>query len=231
MTKKPNRPKEPAFVKLRMEMVNSPAWRALSAAATRILERLMIEHMRHGGKNNGELICTHKDFGAYGIRYPSIAPAIRKCVAHGFVVITDRGWRAAVHGRPAQYRLTFLPTRGAPATDEWKRFTPCRDENVSTARRIRKRIYTKSKFRDENVSARRDENVSTASYENVSTAAQNPGYENVSTFYNSTHRGPGVGSSAAGDEPPGGDDEVIDLPDFNEVIDLPDFLSLRRGDA
>src|SRR4029077_9771971 len=110
MSTKPKRPKEPAYVKLRMEMLENQAWRALSAAAKCVLERLMIEHMRHGGTRNGHLICTHKDFGEYGIRYPSIAPAIRKCVAHGIVVITDRGWRAAAHGRPAQYRLTFLPT-------------------------------------------------------------------------------------------------------------------------
>src|SRR4029077_18622795 len=64
------------------------------------------------------------------------------------VVITDRGWRAAAHGRPAQYRLTFLPTKGAPATDDWKHFKPQSDlkfryENVSTRdpqTRIRKRI-------------------------------------------------------------------------------------------
>jgi hypothetical protein len=130
------KPKEPPYVKLRMEMLCSPAWAALTPAAKCVIERLIIEHIRHAGKDNGKLICTHKDFAEYGIRYPSIAPAIRLAVKLGFVEITQSGWRSAGRRRAAQYRLTFLPTAGTPPTDEWKQYQPgClnwRYENVST---------------------------------------------------------------------------------------------------
>ena len=153
------------YIKLRGEMLRSPAWAALSHAAKQIIERLIVEHIRHAGQLNGRLICTYTDFANFGIRYPSIAPAIRQCVQLGFVEITQRGWRAAVHGRPAQYRLTFLPTKTAPATDEWKHFR-ARHKHNSAKKTHRKNLG----FRYENVpTSCRDENVPTSGDENVPT--------------------------------------------------------------
>jgi hypothetical protein len=122
---KHKKPKEPAYVKHRLEMLCSPAWRALSPAAKCVLERLEIEHMRHAGKNNGQLICTYQDFVDHGIRRMSIAPAIRQLTELGFVVITQRGWRSSGHHRPAHYRLTYVENNGGPPpTDEWSKVPP-----------------------------------------------------------------------------------------------------------
>jgi hypothetical protein len=127
---KQNQPKEPPWIKLRAEMLNSPAWRALTPAAMRVILRLIIEHTDHAGKDNGHLICTYQDFAEYGIRYQSIGPAIRQAVALGFVEITQIGWRSSGQRRPAKYRLTFLPTANAGPTDEWKTISRC--ENAPT---------------------------------------------------------------------------------------------------
>jgi hypothetical protein len=111
---------EPSYIKLRREMLEAPGWRALTPAAKCVIERLIIEHMRHAGKDNGRLICTFDDFEEYGIRRKSIAPAIRLAVELGFIHVTQAGWRSAGYRRPAHYRLTFLPTDNAGPTDEWK---------------------------------------------------------------------------------------------------------------
>jgi hypothetical protein len=91
-----------------IEMLESPAYRALSLSALRILARLQIELAHHGGKDNGRLPVTYEDFEQYGIDRHSIAPALSLLVALGFIEITEIGragnaeWR-----RPSRYRLTF----------------------------------------------------------------------------------------------------------------------------
>jgi hypothetical protein len=111
---------EGPWIKLRLEMLESPAWGALTRPAKKVIERLMIEHMKHGGKNNGRLICTYLDFIAFQIRDRSIADGLGQAVELGFVEVTARGGRFAGRGQPAQYRLTFMPTDGAEPTDEWR---------------------------------------------------------------------------------------------------------------
>ena len=56
----------------------------MSLAARKIVERVAIEHMGHGGTLNGSLIVTYDDFETFGVRRKSIAPAIKKAVALGF---------------------------------------------------------------------------------------------------------------------------------------------------
>jgi hypothetical protein len=49
-----------------IEMLESPAYRALSLSARRALERIEIELAQHGGKDNGSLPVTYDDFQRYG---------------------------------------------------------------------------------------------------------------------------------------------------------------------
>src|SRR5262249_10890247 len=67
------------------EVLEAPAWRVLSLSGHRVLDRLEIEHLRHGGKDNGELPVTFNNFEAYGIHRHAIAPALRECAALGLV--------------------------------------------------------------------------------------------------------------------------------------------------
>jgi len=71
------------FVPHRIEMIESPAWRALSLSGRRAVDRIEIEHGHHGGNDNGRLPVTFDDFEDFGISHKSVAPAIREVVALG----------------------------------------------------------------------------------------------------------------------------------------------------
>jgi hypothetical protein len=124
------------YVKRRLSLNESAAMAQLTLAAHRALLRLEIELLKHGGRNNGALIVTYNDFVAFGMHRSTIAPAIRQLVKVGLVAITDRGWRAAQYGRPARYRITYLPAYGKPPTDEWLNYVPTQKRD----RRVRPRI-------------------------------------------------------------------------------------------
>lgn len=119
----------------RIDMLRSPAWRALSLSARRLLDRLEIEHADHGGKENGRLPVTYEDLVRYGIERHAIAPAIREAVALGFLEITEQGRAGnAEYRRPNFFRLTYLPTKYSP-TDEWTKITEEDAEVIKKAAR------------------------------------------------------------------------------------------------
>ena len=111
-TRRKNNQLSGQFVAHSRELRESPAWRALPDNARRILDRLEVEHMRHGGAENGALPCTYSDFVAAGVRRASVSLAIRQCVALGFLEVTHRGGRSnAEYRNPSRYRLTYLNGR------------------------------------------------------------------------------------------------------------------------
>jgi len=104
-----------------IEMLESPAYRVLSLSAHRVLDRLEVELGHHGGADNGRLPCTYNHFHEYGIDRNAIAPAIRECVALGFLEVTEQGGGGNAEFRsPNLFRLTYLPVTGAAPTDEWR---------------------------------------------------------------------------------------------------------------
>jgi hypothetical protein len=104
-----------------VEMLESPAYRALSLSGHRVLARLEIEMARHGGNDNGKLPTTFDDFEAYGIHRHAIAPAIREAVALGFVEITQEGRAGNAEWRQSnKFRLTYRPTELIEPTDDWR---------------------------------------------------------------------------------------------------------------
>lgn len=119
---KPNRI-EGQFVAHRVDLIASEAWRTAGRAARGILDRLELEHMAHGGNENGNLTCTYDDFASYGIRRKSIAPALNELVELGLIEIVARGRGGnAAYRHASRYRLTYLATRSAAPTDEWRRY-------------------------------------------------------------------------------------------------------------
>src|SRR5215212_11907533 len=84
-----------AFVAHSLEMRLSLAWRHLPDDARRVLDCLEVEHLRHGGADNGALPYTYKQFAQNGIRYGAIPKAVRQCVRLGFLEITRQGGMAA----------------------------------------------------------------------------------------------------------------------------------------
>jgi hypothetical protein len=124
------------FIAHPRELRESPAWMALPDNGRRVLDRLELEHMRHGGAENGSLPCTYSDFVRHGIRRASIALAIRQCEALGFLEVTHRGGRAVSEYRtPSRYRLTYINGRHTSAirTDDWKRIATGEDARAAIA--------------------------------------------------------------------------------------------------
>jgi len=110
------------FIARRIEMLRSPAFRVLSLTARRILDRIEIEHARHGGKDNGKLPVTFANLKTFGIpNTDDIGRGIREVCALGFVELTRPGHGGNGEFRtPNLFRLTYLPASGKRPTDEWQ---------------------------------------------------------------------------------------------------------------
>jgi hypothetical protein len=124
-----------------IEMLESPAYRALSLSAHRILARLEIELAHHGGQDNGKLPLTYDDIEHYGVDRKAIPPALRELQMLGFIEITELG--RAGNGefrRPHQYRLTYRNLSRANPTDEWRKI-----ETAEQASEIVRTVRAKTK--------------------------------------------------------------------------------------
>ena len=125
-----NRPKECGFEQFGwfgLELMESDAFRALSPNSLRLLFRLIIEHVHHGGVENGWLIATHDQLRDYGLTASSIREAIDECVAFGLIRV-KQGGRWAGTNRPNRYRLTWIGWVDDDGfaqypTNEWKGVT------------------------------------------------------------------------------------------------------------
>jgi hypothetical protein len=118
-----NRPPEhSSWVWLTAEMLDSPAWRALPGNAMKIVLRIALEHLKHGGADNGRLPVTYADFVKFGVRRNSIREAIEVAIALGWIDRTSVGevpWHGDIR-KPSTYGLTWLPeNNGAQASNRW----------------------------------------------------------------------------------------------------------------
>src|SRR6187399_1631781 len=86
-----------------IEMLEAPAYRALSRSAHLVIARIEVELGHHGGNDNGRLPVTTENFVAYGIHRASVAPAIREAVALGFIRITEHGRGGNAEHRSPNY--------------------------------------------------------------------------------------------------------------------------------
>lgn len=138
---KPNSPPQgEPWIWYSIEMLESPAWAAMTLNARRILDRLCIENRAHAGTANGSLCVTYDEFMTFGI--PSrnaVAAALRVAVALGFVDVTFRGRRSYGGSRLAScYALTWLDQAGAgQRTNRWKRIATKQEADKVVARAIR----------------------------------------------------------------------------------------------
>lgn len=122
-----------SFVMHRRDLLESCAWRVLTIQARRLLDRIELEHLRRGGKHNGSLKVTYDGFRDHGVgKRGNIVWAIAQAEALGLIEVTHGG-RGAVN----EYRLTYLPSPAADATDEWRAVTDIEDakRRVAVGRR------------------------------------------------------------------------------------------------
>ena len=94
------------FVAYTRTMIASPAYRVLSLQGRKVLRRLELEHMAHGGQDNGKLPCRYEDFIEYGCRKKSLSSALIEVGILGFAKTVTLGTRA--HGDIPGKASTFL---------------------------------------------------------------------------------------------------------------------------
>ena len=97
-------------------LLESPGWRALTMPARRIIDFLEIEHLAHGGQENGQLVAPYAQLQKAGVSSRDIRGAFDMLEAFGIVRRTDeqRHRRERQGGRKntSRFRLTWLPDYG-----------------------------------------------------------------------------------------------------------------------
>lgn len=117
-------PEDEPWIWMTHPLMESPAWRSLSPNGRRVMDRVLIEHMNHGGSENGNLIVTHSDFADYGVTRRLITEAINEVEFLGLAK-TKRGGRWHGTNHATKFRITWMCNRaGVPATNDWKGRTP-----------------------------------------------------------------------------------------------------------
>jgi hypothetical protein len=103
------------------DLLNSPAWLAMSHQSRMLVDALMAEHAEHGGIENGNLKAPYDMLQARGMRRGRILEAIVEASGLGIIQAT-RGRRSYGSRKlPSVYRLTWLGTPdGLRPTNEWK---------------------------------------------------------------------------------------------------------------
>jgi hypothetical protein len=137
--RKANAPPEgEAWAWVTLPMMQSAAYRALSASARVVLDRIMREHMEQGGNENGRLKVTWRDFKRAGVLDRQITGAIAEVEALGWAKRTTFGRRVCGEdrGASAQFRLTWLPVfepdNKTEPTNDWKRL----GDDMAEAKRV-----------------------------------------------------------------------------------------------
>jgi len=120
------------FVPITIDLATSAAWRCRPINVVRLIEYLMIEHMRHGGHENGNLIATYNQLVAFGMSRGLISKSLSVAERLRLVEVFRFGRKSFTDSYPLRFRLTFLPfsktnERGqeyhCTPTNEWKRIT------------------------------------------------------------------------------------------------------------
>lgn len=111
-------PKGEAWSWLTAPMLNSPAWRGMGANTHRLIDFLILEHCRHAGSENGNLMAPYRQLDDYGLSNRLIHEAIEEGEFLGLIRCKRGAYRT--DNEPSRYRLTWLGTTEGPATNEWK---------------------------------------------------------------------------------------------------------------
>jgi hypothetical protein len=119
-----------------VELLESPALRALSRAAHQALIRIEIELRHHAGNANGKLIVTKQQFVEYGLHPQAVAPALRELDALSIICIKHGRGGNAEYWQPNRFLLNYA-CGAVDAHDEitntWKRFKTLQEAEQTAA--------------------------------------------------------------------------------------------------
>jgi len=123
-----------AFAKMPRDLLESTVWHSLSIHARRLIDFLLIEHIRHGGRENGRLLAPRRQLIAFGIHAHFVSAAIEEAEHVGLV-----DCKRSVGRAPNTYGLTWLPLGDDPPTHRW------RNHNATAAEVIAERKAAKTR--------------------------------------------------------------------------------------
>ena len=112
-------------------LISSPAWRGRSINCSRVIEFLEMEHLHHGGNENGSLLAPYTQLVAFGITRRLIANVIREAETRGLIRVERGGKKGTLITELSRFRLTYQWTKTRTSgvwdwhepTDDWKHFT------------------------------------------------------------------------------------------------------------
>lgn len=121
-SRQPNSPPEgEPFIWLTANLLASCAWRGMTINARKALERILLEHMAHAGKENGNLQVTHLQFISAGVSRDYVGDAIDELAHLRLIKVTCRGRGGAGTGHASRFLLTWFPEKGSRFCDDpWK---------------------------------------------------------------------------------------------------------------
>ena len=126
-------------------MLESPAYRSLSLAARKVIDRIEVELSYRWSYSNGKLRVTAAQFVEYGLSRNAVAPAIREAAALGFIRVNDYG----------EFYLTFCGLRGFnpdPPTHDWRWIeTMAKAERIAAKAHAAKSVRRRRRSADEPV--------------------------------------------------------------------------------
>ena len=113
------------------ELLNSLAWRSQRINCRKLIDFLMLEHCKHAGQENGNLMATYDQLVDYGLTRNRVAAAIWEAEKLGLLQCRHGG---RYHGsnEPNRYTLTWIGTLDSPAKN------PCKGKNEDDVERSRK---------------------------------------------------------------------------------------------
>lgn len=122
-TNKKGRNKEPAFVLLTHNLIDSEAYKSLSSGAVQVLVLLT---RYFNGSNNGSIgMSCRRIRNLTGMSKNTASNKLHELELKGFIVPTHKGMFTS--RLATEYRLTFKEMQPNPPTHDWKRY--CKKQN------------------------------------------------------------------------------------------------------
>jgi DNA-binding transcriptional MocR family regulator len=111
------------YLKLHLDILDAPAWRAMSAGARLLYIAL---RRRHNSKhnNNGDIFISQREAAKeLNLSRPTVAKSFQELEHYGFIVMTSAACLGVDgKGKAPHWRLTELDTATGPATMDFKRW-------------------------------------------------------------------------------------------------------------
>lgn len=118
------------FICKTLELISSDAWHFLSIHCGRLLNFLEIEHLKHGGAENGSLVAPYSQLEVFGIGRRFISKAIAEAEFRKLVEVKRGGLKGRAMTDLNRFRLTYCWTKFQVdgywdwqlPTDDWKTY-------------------------------------------------------------------------------------------------------------